>query len=103
MAIAMAVHLWYNNYAIRFMLELKEESIPSLDEANVQEIPTIEITPDTEGQEIDAAGQEQDEGDTVWHLVIDFSRRKLLNSKDSEKLLIQPWLCPFLFIPINKL
>ena len=47
------------------MLELKEESIPSLDEANVQEIPTIEITPDAEGQDIGAVGQEQDEGDTV--------------------------------------
>lgn len=50
------------------MLELKEESIPSLDEANVQEIPTIEITPDTEGHEIDAAGQEQDEGDIQYDI-----------------------------------
>ena len=30
------------------MLQLQEESIPSLDEANTQEIPTIEITPDAE-------------------------------------------------------
>lgn len=48
------------------MLELREESIPSLlDEENVQEIPTIEITPDADRNEIDTVEEPQNEGEPV--------------------------------------
>lgn len=44
------------------MQELKEESIPSLDGRDVQEIPTIEVTPDTDDNVIEPADEEQNEG-----------------------------------------
>ena len=46
------------------MLELKEESVPSLDDANAQEIPTIEITPDTEDNVTERADENHNEGKT---------------------------------------
>ncbi|KAL5250908.1 hypothetical protein ACHWQZ_G016595 [Mnemiopsis leidyi] len=57
-----AINYRYN--VPRFMLELQEESIPSLlDEENVQEIPTIEITPDADRNEIDTVEEPQNEAD----------------------------------------
>ena len=59
------------------MLELQEESIPSLlDEENVQEIPTIEITPDADRNEIDTVEEPQNEGEPVL-CCINFVYRKI--------------------------
>lgn len=59
------------------MLELQEESIPSLlDEENVQEIPTIEITPDADRNEIDTVEEPQNEGEPVLRC-INFICRKI--------------------------
>ena len=44
------------------MQGLKEESIPSLYDGDAQEIPIIEVTPDTDDNVIEPADEEQNEG-----------------------------------------